>query len=310
VPACIGLLLGWGHVGQVAGLLPHYLSILYWVGLAVLIWTLNDPATRLISFVLAPTLKRILLVSLLGGVLATLAQRPLVLLYSAGFVQALGIPPPDLVQDVGLKILPGSLQQVGAAIVHCAEWIGLWAIANWALVHVGGKSRFGMKETLRKVGPPARPHAETQVGTETPARAGMQGADAVAPARPILLRAKRDLGSQVLVLQAQDHFVQVTTPVGSELVLYRFNDAIREMGQDAGLQVHRSYWVARDAVRALSISEGQYTLELSNGTRIPVSRARREAVKDYFSYCGITQDSASAAAIHSRKIGSASACST
>ena len=104
--------------------------------------------------------------------------------------------------------------------------------------------------------------------------------------------------------------MQVTTPVGSELVLYRFNDAIREMGRDAGLQVHRSYWVARSAVRALSFSEGQYMLELSNGTRVPVSRARREAVKDYFSYSGITQGSASAADIQVRRIGSASTFST
>ena len=59
VPVCIGLLLGWGHVGQVAGQLPHYQSLLYWVGLAVLIWTLNDPATRFVSFVLAPALKQL-----------------------------------------------------------------------------------------------------------------------------------------------------------------------------------------------------------------------------------------------------------
>jgi len=305
VPVCIGLLLGWGHVGQVAGQLPHYQSLLYWVGLAVLIWTLNDPATRFVSFVLAPALKRILLVCLLGGVLASLVQRPLVLLYSAGFVQLLGIEAPDFVRNVGMKILPGSLQQIGAAIVHCAEWIGLWMIANWALVRVAGKARFGTTDALRRMGSPGREGADARAGDAVP-----PAGDPATPVSPILQRAKRDLGSQILVLQAQDHFVQVTTPVGSELVLYRFNDAIREMGRDAGLQVHRSYWVARSAVRALSFSEGQYMLELSNGTRVPVSRARREAVKDYFSYSGITQGSASAADIQVRRIGSASTFST
>ena len=160
LPACIGLLLGWGHVGQVASQLPHLLSILYWVGLAILIWTLNDPATRLVSFVLAPTLRRILLVCLLGGVLATLVQRPMVLLYSGGFVRALAVPAPDFVQEAGWQVLPGSLLQVRDAIVHCAEWIGLWMIANWALVRVGGRTRFGATRANPRAESPAVPTAE------------------------------------------------------------------------------------------------------------------------------------------------------
>ena len=310
LPACIGLLLGWGHVGQVASQLPPLLSILYWVGLAILIWTLNDPATRLVSFVLAPTLRRILLVCLLGGVLATLVQRPMVLLYSGGFVRALAVPAPDFVQEAGWQVLPGSLLQVRDAIVHCAEWIGLWMIANWALVRVGGRTRFGATRANPRAESPAVPTAEpstVSIGASLRVdHESHRATDATRPAMPILLRARRDLGPRILALQAQDHFVRVTTPVGSELVLYRFNDAIREMGRDAGLQVHRSYWVARDAVRALRYIEGQCLLELSNGTHIPVSRARREVVKDYFSYFASTQGSACAAASHSPRIGSAS----
>jgi DNA-binding LytR/AlgR family response regulator len=76
----------------------------------------------------------------------------------------------------------------------------------------------------------------------------------------------------ILALEAEDHYVRVHTPQGSELILIRLADAIAEMGQVDGARTHRSWWVARAAVTAARKAEGRATLTLSNGAEAPVSR--------------------------------------
>ncbi len=74
-------------------------------------------------------------------------------------------------------------------------------------------------------------------------------------------------------LAVADHYVDVTTDRGTSLVLIRLSDAIRETAPVPGLQVHRSHWVARDAVRRGFRQDGKPVLELENGTLVPVSRS-------------------------------------
>jgi ATP-dependent DNA helicase RecG len=56
----------------------------------------------------------------------------------------------------------------------------------------------------------------------------------------------------VLALQAEDHYVRVHTPAGSDLVLIRLTDAAAEMAPVTGARTHRSWWVNRSAVQAIS----------------------------------------------------------
>lgn len=70
-----------------------------------------------------------------------------------------------------------------------------------------------------------------------------------------------------------DHYVDVTTDQGHALVLTRLSDAMRETAPIQGLQVHRSHWVALDAVRRTTRQAGKPMLELENGTLVPVSRS-------------------------------------
>jgi len=57
----------------------------------------------------------------------------------------------------------------------------------------------------------------------------------------------------------------------------RFGDALNEVEGIEGARVHRSHWVARSAVRRLLREDGKMTLDLTNGTRVPVSRSYRQA---------------------------------
>lgn len=90
---------------------------------------------------------------------------------------------------------------------------------------------------------------------------------------PILDRLPHDLRAPLTHMSASDHYVEVFTSKGSALVLIRLSDAMRETGGTRGFQVHRSHWVARDAIKGLRRVEGRPVIELVSGARLPVSRS-------------------------------------
>ena len=83
---------------------------------------------------------------------------------------------------------------------------------------------------------------------------------------------------KLVMLKAELHYLQVVTDRGSTLVLYNLGDAITQLPADLGLSVHRSYWVARDAIERLEKRGRQGELILSDGQAVPVSRNRMAEV--------------------------------
>lgn len=84
----------------------------------------------------------------------------------------------------------------------------------------------------------------------------------------------------VLALQAEEHYVRVYTPNGSELVHCRFSDAAAEMPAALGLQVHRSWWVAASAVRSAKRGSRRWQLDLVADVTVPVSDSYVKTVRD------------------------------
>jgi DNA-binding LytR/AlgR family response regulator len=99
----------------------------------------------------------------------------------------------------------------------------------------------------------------------------------IAPA--LLSRIPPHLRGRLLHLAVADHYVEVVTERGTSLLLLRLSDAMRETDPTAGLQVHRSHWVALDAVRKSVRENGKLMLELESGKRVPVSRSFTKAAK-------------------------------
>jgi len=87
-----------------------------------------------------------------------------------------------------------------------------------------------------------------------------------------------ELGSRIVALAAEDHYLRVHTERGERLIHHRFSDAVRELG-DAGVQVHRSWWVAKDAVERVERDGDRHVLILRGGVRAPVSRTFGLAVR-------------------------------
>jgi DNA-binding LytR/AlgR family response regulator len=77
----------------------------------------------------------------------------------------------------------------------------------------------------------------------------------------------------------EDHYVRVHTARGSRLVLATLGQAISAVGAVEGLQIHRSWWVARKAVARPLVDGRNLRLELSNGVSAPVARASVASVR-------------------------------
>lgn len=91
-------------------------------------------------------------------------------------------------------------------------------------------------------------------------------------------RLARSLRDDLVALEAEDHYVRLHHPSGSQLILYRFSDAIAELDPEIGLQVHRGWWVVSSAVAGTFLRDGKRWLLLNNGMEIPVSRTHLRRV--------------------------------
>lgn len=87
-------------------------------------------------------------------------------------------------------------------------------------------------------------------------------------------------GATLIAVQAEDHYLRVHTDRGSDLILMRLSDALAELEGLEGARTHRSWWVARDAVRDARRSDGRATLILDGGLEAPVSRRYARALRE------------------------------
>lgn len=85
--------------------------------------------------------------------------------------------------------------------------------------------------------------------------------------------------ADIYAVQAEDHYLRVYTSRGADLILMRLSDAIVELDGLEGAQTHRSWWVARKAVRAARRLHARAILELPGDIEAPVSRTFARALK-------------------------------
>ena len=86
-------------------------------------------------------------------------------------------------------------------------------------------------------------------------------------------------GAAIRAVQSEDHYLRLHTDRGSDLILMRLSDALEELEGLEGAQTHRSWWVARDAVRGVTRGDGRALLTLDGGLQVPVSRRYARALR-------------------------------
>lgn len=86
--------------------------------------------------------------------------------------------------------------------------------------------------------------------------------------------------ARLLAIEAHDHYLRVHTDQGAELITLRMADALAELEKAHGYQVHRSWWVAAEAIEAVRWRKGAGEATLAGGLTVPVSRSMAPALRD------------------------------
>lgn len=115
---------------------------------------------------------------------------------------------------------------------------------------------------------PVAPEPPPAPAPQPPPPAAMPSA--FAERLPLKLRAGR-----LWAIEAEDHYLRVHTDLGSDLVLMRMADAAALLEALPGARVHRSWWVAKDAVTGSRSRNGDVVLEVEGGLEVPVSRGAK-----------------------------------
>ena len=189
-------------------------------------------------------------------VLANHTRLPLALaLVFAGAVAAL---PTTLVVAWGLTGMAVSHVSLAALADLYPEVLLVGLLVTAAQVVLGRRSRVTTDQRERTVASaPSEPEP-------TVARAS---------AMPFLDRLPPALGTDLIALEQEDHYLRAHTALGSTLILMRMRDAAVELAAIDGARVHRSWWVARGAVSEVVRRDRTVALKLTNGLEAPVARA-------------------------------------
>lgn len=123
------------------------------------------------------------------------------------------------------------------------------------------------------------------VATAMTALFGRSAAEASATVAPVVLAAPAPLVAEsvpalplppgfgaVHALKGEDHYVRVIGEGREELVLMRMRDAIDRLGSEDGLRVHRSWWVAKQAIATVRRDGRTAVITLTGGHEVAVAR--------------------------------------
>ena len=100
------------------------------------------------------------------------------------------------------------------------------------------------------------------------------------PGQTFINRLPHKLGDKLICFTMEDHYIQVYTELGNHMMLMRMKDALIELEDFDGMQVHRSYWVANKAVSGTRKESRKNILIMSNDMEVPVSRKYLSKAKE------------------------------
>lgn len=237
----VSLLLGLIGPFGTYGDLPLAARVAYWAAIAISTYIVGDATVAFLSSLRVGERR--------GGALAF-----------AAYGAAAGLPIALCVWAINLSVYgPGRGIQFLPLLAYC--------VAIAAVVSVLVRN-FVYDPDAAEAGPA---HGETL--SESP--------QSPLPTRPrILDRLPLNVRGRLSHLSMQDHYVDVRTDKGGTLVLMRLADAIAETEGVEGLQVHRSHWVAREAIARTIRRDGRLHIEMNDGAVLPVSRPYLQAVRD------------------------------
>lgn len=155
----------------------------------------------------------------------------------------------------------------GTAVVYALEWLfrratleSIGAPAIWAMVTMMGMVITSMQ------------FFEEVFGANRPAPKAAPGQPLPPAFRPPLIS-----------ISTQDHYIEIVSVQGRELIRMRFSDALEALADVPGVQIHRSHWVAAPGLQRIAREGGRPVAVLSDGRRLPISRRYLTTARQFLS---------------------------
>ena len=248
-PIGVGLVLGLIGPFGTFDLLPTAPRLAYWLAVISVNWLLADAVLRRLDAVMGARLPMPrLTVPIVGACLAAVPATGVVAL--ANGLSGIGWP-----DDVA--VLFGRVLLLLAAISL--------PVYTWE----------DMQERIAAMHDPAPSEGTSSESPSEETEGRQLGKDGLSL---FTARLSAPLGGRLLCLEMQDHYLKVHHTAGSELILCRMEDATRELS-GLGQRVHRSWWVAADAVDGVEREGQRILLRLADDRRVPVGRSFRPDLK-------------------------------
>lgn len=120
--------------------------------------------------------------------------------------------------------------------------------------------------------PPAEVASTPPDAADAPSEAGRLLLD-------LLSRLPRRIGTDIVAISAELHYLRVYTLAGEALILMSFGRAVEALGVIPGQTIHRSHWIAVAHVATLESDGNRVICRLDTGLELPVSRTYRPRLR-------------------------------
>ncbi|MDG2244671.1 MAG: LytTR family DNA-binding domain-containing protein [Rhodospirillaceae bacterium] len=264
VPAFAALLLGWYGAGIPTTGIGSSVAITYWLAILLTTWLAFEIGSWAADYVLRPLTPPFIVVILIGSIVGGLTARPFVVYIIGTF---LSVSQGDQAPTVAAPQFVWSTKWLLDFIQEAAVILLLWIGTNFMMRGPLHLRRFGFAPTYQ-----IAPYASEQTGDES----------GQIPDPEFIKRLDNITQDEISALEAEDHYVRVHTEGRSELIHYRFSDAVHEQRGQEGLQVHRSYWVSKTAIESIVRRGRSFDIVLKGGKRVPVGQTYKQSAATGF----------------------------
>ncbi|MDJ0927993.1 MAG: LytTR family DNA-binding domain-containing protein [Gammaproteobacteria bacterium] len=191
---------------------------------------------------------------------------------------------PELAADAAIQ--PFSWGYLLELLRYSLPFLPVWIAAVYGYNLITGVGWFDTNHIVGAPAGEATPLVTEQVAGAAAEQAappavnmvGAEGAAATATVPTFMKHSRLKPDSALLAVKADEHYIHIWNCNESDMLRYRFRDALEELDSNIGAQVHRSWWVRWDAINQCRRKGRSLRLTLSNGLRVPVSLAHKAAV--------------------------------
>ena len=252
-------------------------ALLYIISQMLVAWWVNGLVAGLLSGVLKNSRLRLWQILFISFWVAWI---PLTVFYfgHASFFAALY---PVLAPDAAIK--PFSWGYIWELLRYSLPFLPIWMAAVYGYRYATGINWFGQRLVSESLSEQTNHGESVAAGPPT-----MESDIAVtnvpagdAPQIPAFVNRTRLPQQELpLAVKADEHYIHLWSDSDTDMVRYRFQDALAELDRSAGGQVHRSWWVRWDAISDSSRRGQSLSLTLVNGLQVPVSLSHKAEVLD------------------------------